>query len=43
MDYHVSLLDDFGLSKDDPDKQLSDAQKQELQDIYRKIAKEVAD
>ena len=43
VDYHVSLLDDFELSKDDPDKQLSDAQKQELQDIYRKIAKEVAD
>ena len=43
VDYHVSLLDSFELSKDDPDKQLSDAQKQELQDIYRKIAKEVAD
>ena len=43
VDYHVSLLDDFELSKDDPNKQLSDAQKQELQDIYRKIAKEVAD
>ena len=43
VDYHVSLLDDFELSKDDPDKQLSNAQKQELQDIYRKIAKEVAD
>ena len=26
VDYHVSLLDDFELSKDDPDKQLSDAQ-----------------
>ena len=43
VDYHVSLLDSFELSKDDPNKQLSDAQKQELQDIYRKIAKEVAD
>ena len=43
VDYHVSLLDSFELSKDDPDKQLSDAQKQELQDIYRKIAKEVTD
>ena len=43
VDYHVSLLDDFELSKDDPNKQLSDAQKQELQDIYRKIAKSVAD
>ena len=43
VDYHVSLLDDFELSEEDPDKQLSDAQKQELQDIYRKIAKEVAD
>ena len=42
-DYHVSLLDSFELSKDDPNKQLSDAQKQELQDIYRKIAKSVAD
>lgn len=42
-EYHVSLLDSFELSKDDPNKQLSDAQKQELQDIYRKIAKEVAD
>ena len=43
VDYHVSLLDSFELSKDDPNKQLSDAQKQELQDIYRKIAKSVAD
>ena len=43
VDYHVSLLDDFELSKDDPNKQLSDAQKQELQDIYRNIAKSVAD
>jgi len=43
VDYHVSLLDSFELSKDDPNKQLSDAQKQELQDIYRNIAKSVAD
>jgi putative bacteriocin transport accessory protein len=42
-EYHVSLLDSFELSKDDPNKQLSDAQKQELQDIYRNIAKSVAD
>lgn len=42
-EYHVSLLDSFELSKDDPSKQLSDAQKQELQDIYRNIAKSVAD
>lgn len=42
-DFHVSLVDNFEIPQNDPNKQLSDDQKQQLRDIYTQIAEKTAD